>query len=409
MNQTYPLHSLIAGNWFKLICGASYQHLPAIRSLAIAYTLAGVDCIDVAADPAVIAAVKEGIFVAQAIRKANQLVTCHSSQGYRSFSSASSVSPSVQNLAEQAVSPWLMVSVNDGADPHFRKANFEYTQCPSECSQPCVQVCPADAIDLKRGGVLTSLCYGCGRCLPICPQSLIETQSHVTQPNVVVPWITDQSIDALEIHTQVGHYDDFKRVWAGISPVACNLKVLAISCPDAPNVIDYLRSLLNLIEPLPCSLIWQTDGRSMSGDIGKGTTHATVTFAQKVLKAKLPGYVQLAGGTNNYTVKKLHQESMLKQKHSDPNKSVSGVAYGSYARSILTPVLSRLEVEAMTKLPTKIQDIKTSLIQQKSNTQSMKQLNLKLEQNQDLLDQAVTIASNLVNQLKKERFEVNKS
>ena len=56
-----PFHSLKSGHWFKLICGASYQNLPAIRSLALAYTLAGADCIDVAADPAVITAAIEGI------------------------------------------------------------------------------------------------------------------------------------------------------------------------------------------------------------------------------------------------------------------------------------------------------------------------------------------------------------
>ena len=54
-----PLKSLENGNWFKLICGASYQHLPDIRNLALVYTLAGADCIDVAADPATIAAAQE--------------------------------------------------------------------------------------------------------------------------------------------------------------------------------------------------------------------------------------------------------------------------------------------------------------------------------------------------------------
>ncbi|MGF1674168.1 MAG: 4Fe-4S ferredoxin, partial [Rivularia sp. (in: cyanobacteria)] len=36
-----PLLSLKEGHWFKLICGASFQHLPAVRSLTLAYTLAG--------------------------------------------------------------------------------------------------------------------------------------------------------------------------------------------------------------------------------------------------------------------------------------------------------------------------------------------------------------------------------
>ena len=50
MIQSNPLHSLSKGSWFKLICGASYQHLTTVRSLAVAYSLAGADCIDVAAE-----------------------------------------------------------------------------------------------------------------------------------------------------------------------------------------------------------------------------------------------------------------------------------------------------------------------------------------------------------------------
>ena len=58
------LESLRSHQWFKLICGASYQHLPAIRNLALIYTLAGANCIDMAPDPATIAAAREGIAAA---------------------------------------------------------------------------------------------------------------------------------------------------------------------------------------------------------------------------------------------------------------------------------------------------------------------------------------------------------
>lgn len=357
--QTYPLHSLIEGSWFKLICGASYQHLPTVRSLALVYSLAGADCIDVAADPAVIAAAREGIEAAQVPK------------------------------AKPRELPWLMVSINDGEDPHFRKAKFDETQCPKDCPQPCVAVCPADAINLNLGGVLDNLCYGCGRCLPICPQNLITTRSYVSSLDRILPWVESMAVDAIEIHTQVGHYDDFKRVWQEIFPVVGQLKLLAISCTDAPNVIDYLRSLYEVISPLPCLLIWQTDGRSMSGDIGKGTTHAAIAFARKVLRSSLPGYVQLAGGTNDYTVEKLKQANMLNVANTPlMTKSVSGLAYGSYARAILSSTLAKLET-------TELQPDRFNF-----KTQPMNQLNSKLEHNQELLEQAVDIASQLVSQIK---------
>lgn len=383
--QPCPLHSLIEGSWFKLICGASYQHLPAVRNLALAYSLAGADCIDVAADAAVIAATREGIQVAQAIQAGEPTVAQKNDD---CFNYPASPKVNTQFGIASAASPWLMVSINDGEDPHFRKAKFEPRQCPSDCPQPCVGVCPAEAIDLNSVGVLERLCYGCGRCVPICPQELITTNSHVVSPKQIAPWIASKTVDALEIHTQVGHEADFRRVWQEIAPVANQLKVLAISCTDGINVTDYLRSLYELITPLPCPLIWQTDGRSMSGDIGKGTTHAAIAFAQKVLQANLPGYIQLAGGTNDYTVDKLQQFQMWRS----PNlteKKVSGVAYGSYARTILSPILAKLE-------NTGLQNIQSHLI----NHQPMNQFPLKLEQNPDLLEQAVKRASQLVSQIK---------
>ncbi len=336
-NQAYPLHSLIEGNWFKLICGASYQHLPAIRSLALAYSMAGADCIDVAADPAVVTAARSGI------EQAEKLKGCK---------------------------PWLMVSLNDGEDPHFRKAQFDPTKCPTDCPRPCEQICPANAI--SELGVIDRLCYGCGRCLPICPYDFITTRSYVSTPSTIMPLIEEMGIDAIEIHTQVGHFNDFKRLWDAIASIVPKLKLLAISCPDAPEAIPYLKSLYNLISPLPCPLIWQTDGRPMSGDIGKGTTHAAVKFAQKILQANLSGYVQLAGGTNGYTIDKLKSAQMLKN-HSTA-EGVAGVAYGSYARSLLSPILDQLETT-------------NSLVQP-------------LENNPNLLEKAIDTAYDLVNQIK---------
>ena len=382
--QSYPLHSLSKGSWFKLICGASYQHLQSVRSLALAYSLAGADCIDVAADSAVITAAREGIRVARKLSKQPELSIAR--QNYDCQTS------SISTLSDRALdreigSPWLMVSINDGEDPHFRKAEFDRTQCPKDCPQPCAIVCPADAIAPNSIGVIEDLCYGCGRCLPICPEELIVTRSYISSPSAIVPLIKSSDIDAVEIHTQIGHYEDFKRVWSVLYPEVHRLKLLAISCTDGDDIIDYLRSLYELITPLPCPLIWQTDGRSMSGDIGRGTTHAAIAFANKVLQANLPGYIQLAGGTNHHTVEKLKQLQMLQPPHQIA-RSVSGVAYGSYARAILSPVLERLETTEL--------QIQSNLIK----SQPMNELNLKLEQDPNLLQQAVTIASQLVNQIK---------
>ncbi len=345
---SHPLESLKAGTWFKLICGASFQDLPAIRSLALAYSLAGADCIDIAADRAVMTAATEGISVAKLISLKRSL---------------------------RPRQPWLMVSLNDAEDPHFRKAVFDPTHCPVDCSRPCEAVCPTQAIVLT--GVSEPRCYGCGRCLPVCPQHLIETRSYLTSPSEIAPWIERGEIDAVEIHTQVGHEAAFQRLWQAIAPGINHLKLLAISCQGAPEVIDYLYWISELITPLPCALIWQTDGRPMSGDIGKGTTKAAIKLARKVLEAQLPGFVQLAGGTNAHTVPKLKTLGLLRERGEESylprsRQTIAGIAYGSYARSQLNSTLATLERRKMTHL----------------------------ENSPDLLAQSVETAQKLVCQLK---------
>lgn len=412
----HSLRSLKENHWFKLICGASFQHLPAIRNLTLAYTLAGADCIDVAADPAVVAAAQAALQVASGLAAESR----QRGFGFREL-------------------PWLMVSLNDGEDPHFRKAEFPPTECPTNCLRPCERICPAKAIVFQRqddgfSGVIPDLCYGCGRCLPVCPSQLIYARTYVSTPGVVAPLVLSTGVDAVEIHTQVGRLAEFVRLWQAIAPWVERLKLVAISCPDGDGMIDYLWDLYHLISPLPCTLIWQTDGRPMSGDIGDGTTLAAVKLGQKVLAAGLPGYVQLAGGTNNSTVAKLKAAGLLgdemrqtggqgdkedkgdfpansswsspftlsrnsplatkaplnanlrgrggppRMQPTPSHSSIAGVAYGSYARVLLSPILNQLEQMQM--------------------NQSGAMPNLHLEEKPELLWQAVALAHSLVSQLK---------
>ncbi len=396
----YPLNSLTEGHWFKLICGASFQHLPTVRNLTLAYTLAGADCIDVAADPAAIAAAQE------AVQVANGLKTWAKYQGF-----------GYQEM------PWIMVSINDGEDPHFRKAEFNPNVCPTDCWRPCEKVCPADAIvfsenrdDLTSGysGVIDELCYGCGRCLSVCPKQLIQARSYVSTPTSVASLVLPTGVDALEIHTQVGRKTDFQRLWKSIQPWVSQLKLIAISCPDGEGLIDYLQSLYEVMSPLPCALIWQTDGKPMSGDIGEGTTKAAIALSQKVLNAKLPGYVQLAGGTNNSTVAKLLATGLLAaQKEKQENltklsnifipekKFVSGIAYGSYARVLLSQILEKLE--NMHKSQLKVIESAYDATSQTKVPSNNSQLT-KLETVPELLWEAVSLANSLVSQIKKLDF-----
>lgn len=350
-----PYRSLQAGQWVKVICGASYQDMPTVRQLVMLYALAGMDCIDVAADGAVVAAARRGL---------TDAVWLTEYLGGHSY-----LQPGL---------PWLMVSLNDSEDPHFRKAFFDASQCPPDCDRPCESICPTAAIQFptaNSGGVIADLCYGCGRCIPICPIDAIEARPYLARPEA---FPRDQlcQVDAIEIHTQTGHQAQFAELWQRLQPWMPYLKLVSISCPDHEQVVPYLQELHNLMAPLDVPLIWQTDGRPMSGDLGKGTTHAAIRLAQKILAAGLPGHVQPAGGTNRYTVDKLLELGLVDRlpatSRSDPFSQnrfstltpptdanaptdandlglvpnrISGIAYGSYARSQLLPLLGAIDHE----------------------------------------------------------------
>lgn len=316
-----PLRSLHTHQWFKLICGASYQHIPSVRNLALVYTLAGADCIDMAPDPAIVRAAQTGIDVAREMIN-DRLI----------------IDPRLMYDNQKLATPLIMVSFNAGEDPHFRKAEFDHTVCPSVCDRPCETACPTNAIqfsdDLPLGfsGVSDHLCYGCGRCLPLCPVQIIHTREQVYRPDAIYDLVTDGTINAIEIHTMPGRITEFAQLWQQLAPVVDRLKLVAVSFPDGENLKEYLTALLDLMQPQPASLIWQTDGRPMSGDIGNGTTRAALLLGQKVLELGLPrGFVQLAGGTNASTVTKLRAAGI----------NIAGVAYGSYARQLVANFLDR--------------------------------------------------------------------
>ncbi|TVU00710.1 hypothetical protein EJB05_53852, partial [Eragrostis curvula] len=305
--------ALRRGDWVKLICGASFEDAADVRNLSLVYTLAGVDCIDCAADSSVVGAVNEGIDV------------------------AASIVPAVQR-------PWVMVSVNDDCrDLHFRKAEFDPEDCPPNCSKPCEKVCPADAISLQsamvggeqtqsdsllgklQGGVITERCYGCGRCLPVCPydrisehylllqffvpflfflhhqkfitdeqylylqtklQALLETisgaASYIRDPTTTAELLKRNDVDAIEIHT-TGMYGN-RYVQCSLNSLTesiNNVKLVAVSLPDiGESTLDFMNAIYTIMEhDLQGYNLWQLDGRPMSGDIGRGETRETISFA----------------------------------------------------------------------------------------------------------------------------------
>jgi Fe-S-cluster-containing hydrogenase component 2 len=318
-----PDAALAAGRFVKLICGAGNQDLAAIEDLCAVYALAGVHCIDVAADAAVAAAARRGIAWAE------------ERGGSR---------------------PWLMLSLSDGADPHFRKASFDPQRCPSDCPRPCQRVCPALAIS-SSGGVIPERCYGCGRCLPACPLGLIEDQQVLLSPEVVPQLLASVKPDAVELHTQAGRQEAFSQRLQQVQTSGVPLQRLAVSCglergaaaktdaeanpPEIPLSARELAAELwqrfALVRQAQLKPLWQLDGRPMSGDVGAGTARSAVKLLEAIRPWAPPGPLQLAGGTNAHTAGLLGADA-----------GAAGVAFGGMARSLLQPLLVEAESRGLT-------------------------------------------------------------
>ncbi|KAJ4750077.1 hypothetical protein LUZ62_084482 [Rhynchospora pubera] len=331
-----PIESLRRGDWVKLICGASFEDVADVRNLSLVYTLAGVDCIDCAADASVVNAVNEGINMALSISAVNR--------------------------------PWVMISVNDDRqDLHFRKAEFDPEDCPTDCPRPCEAICPADAISLKliseingtgssttysklEGGVITERCYGCGRCFSVCPFDKIRAMTYVRDPITTCNLLERDDVDALEIHTNGRGTNLFSELWDSLGDSISHTKLTAVSLPyigeASVGVMNQIFSIMQSCPPL--YNLWQLDGRPMSGDIGRGATKQTISYAIHLASTqnRPHGFYQLAGGTNLHTVECLKKERLFRTKTGiGQDVLIGGIAYGGYARKIVGKVLRKVPTE----------------------------------------------------------------
>ncbi|GJN35972.1 hypothetical protein PR202_gb24793 [Eleusine coracana subsp. coracana] len=218
---------------------------------------------------------------------------------------ATSIVPAVQR-------PWVMISVNDDCrDLHFRKA----------------------------GAV-----------------------SYIRDPTITIGLLKRNDVDAIEIHTTGKETGMFNTLWNNLSESINYVKLVAVSLPDiGVSTFDFMNSIYEIMEPdLQGYNLWQLDGRPMSGDIGRGATRETISFAVHMasMSDRPPGFYQLAGGTNSYTIDSLKKaglfQSMTFPGHLGMAASemtgsqqalIGGIAYGGYARKIIGRTLRKIPTQ----------------------------------------------------------------
>ena len=296
----YEANKTTHDKWVKLICGASNEDILSIEDLCAIYSAAGVDYIDVAAEESIAEAARNGI------------------KWSKEFFDTS---------------PGLMVSISDGKDMHFRKAKFDPSSCPSNCLRPCEKICPAFAID--NSGIKKNKCYGCGRCLTSCPLGLISEYDYNVTIGDLASRLQVIKPDAIEIHTEINRTDAFEKVVDIINNSMIKLKKISVSCGlkqsqySSKNPEDLLKAFwerFEILSGLHVPLIWQIDGRPMSGDLAPTTGKDTVKLFEKIGSYLPPGLIQIAGGTNGKT----HEFLTV-------NNVPDGIAFGSSARKIMQP------------------------------------------------------------------------
>jgi ferredoxin len=295
--QQQVLDALGQRRYFKLICGGSFTDVDKIAGLVRLYTLAGgVDCLDIAPDPAVV----------------------------------QTVSDSLDRLPLDVRRPLVMVSLPLDPDPHFRKIDLVEPACIT-CNA-CLPVCPTEALaegdPLNKILIDQPLCYGCGRCVEVCPTEALVLHP-IYQDAAFQAVLAHPVVGAVEIHT---HFADPYMLTDFLTHFATGLKGKLLSVcfrPDQLPPAQWLAFLEQLQAHTPWPVIVQADGAPMSGTEDPTASLPALAAARLIYDTlqeqapTAPYPLTISGGINQHTA------SWLK----DPAHSyLAGVGMGTVAR-----------------------------------------------------------------------------
>ena len=303
------ISALEAKSFHKLIIGAALKDFELIENFSYIFTHAQANALDISAFPNSVIYAKKGIEKAR----------------YENPS-----------LSE----PLLMISVNIGEDPHFRRIILNTENC-TECLA-CIPSCPADAFyqsETKNFNYDIDLCYGCGNCLPDCHFAALDYEHWNSQSPSSLMSLIELGANAIEIHlnndlkTFQEFYKQVPKQFLLESFCIGSEKMDQNDLENATSII--INAVINKHGYLKPFII-QTDGIPLAGarwDKSANKDLISIKNAEIVINKinkdfsefKNKIFVQLAGGITEHSLEKAFKESV----------QVNGVAIGSYARKII--------------------------------------------------------------------------
>ncbi len=328
--------SLKKQSFQKLIIGAALKDFQSIEDYAYYFTHAQANVIDISAFPHSVISAKKGI------------------------ERALLQDPLLKE-------PLIMVSVNIGEDPHFRRIELDVESC-TECLD-CLPTCPSgafsviarkaepdeaisksrhceeqsdeaispkDALDDGQFSYNIDLCFGCANCLPACTDKALSFKNWNSFDTQSLKELIELGASAIELH--LNHdLEGFKNFYEDL-PKSFLLESFCIGSNTA-NKNDLHQAVDSIIESVftkhekDYRFVIQTDGIPLSGarDLKiENKDQLSIDKAKLVIdyihdkysNLKEQIFIQLAGGTDETSLKKALSQKI----------SVSGVAIGSYAR-----------------------------------------------------------------------------
>jgi len=315
---------LLEHRYFKVVCGAGNEDPEEVRKLAITYTLAGANGIDISANVEVVKSCMAGI------DKAYELA------------------PLLGRKIKTR--PFVNVSVGLKGDPHVRKASIDAEKC-IQCGL-CQVACEQKAIN-EEFVVIDYRCIGCGNCADVCQSEAVIFYHKRIDFDKTLPQCIEAGAENLELHAIIDDDASVIADWKLINGLVPDNFISM--CLDRSQLSN--KHLINRIQTVYSisgeRTIIQADGDPMSGGSDNfNTTLQAIAIADIIQKSEIPVILLGSGGTNSKTGELARLCSV----------SLNGVSIGTYARKIVQPMISEDDFEINIQNIKKAVDVAEKLI-----------------------------------------------